>query len=178
MYNVPTGCLALAGISAPAAPPPALRQVPERREAVAAAAAPSLLLLLLRWVTPTLLRTPLRGVQVTHSRRRAAHTLLPHRGAAAAAAAAAVLGGELPLFIAAQLEIESKTSKRFIIIKFQALRYRRFQHGFHGLNLHHLTCCMGIIPPPCCIIIGGPCGIIWGGIPPCCIIWGGIIWGL
>ena len=41
--------------------------------------------------------------------------------------------------VMAQVEIESKNPKRFIIIQFQAPELRRLQHGFDRVNLHHPT---------------------------------------
>jgi len=41
-----------------------------------------------------------------------------------------------PLDVAAQVEFESRTRKRFAISWFQALRSRRFHRGFHRINLH------------------------------------------
>ena len=40
---------------------------------------------------------------------------------------------------AAQVEFESTSSKRFIKIRFQGLRSRRFQCGFDTVNLHRPT---------------------------------------
>jgi len=41
--------------------------------------------------------------------------------------------------VAAQVEFESQVSKRLITFQHQALRSRRFQHGFHRFNLHRRT---------------------------------------
>jgi hypothetical protein len=48
--------------------------------------------------------------------------------------------------VAAHVEFESKVRKRFHMFKVQALRFRRFQHGFDRFNLHRLT--MGWSRPP------------------------------
>ena len=41
--------------------------------------------------------------------------------------------------VAAQVEIESKTCKHFIIFQFQALSSRCFERGFDRVNLHRPT---------------------------------------
>jgi hypothetical protein len=40
--------------------------------------------------------------------------------------------------VAAQTEIESKP-QQFNVLQFQAINPRRFQRGFHGVNLHRPT---------------------------------------
>jgi hypothetical protein len=41
--------------------------------------------------------------------------------------------------VAAQDEFESKVRRRFIILYVQALSSRRYQHGYHGVNMHRPT---------------------------------------
>jgi hypothetical protein len=51
--------------------------------------------------------------------------------------------------VAAQVEFESNTSKRFIMFMFQALSSRRFQLGFDKVNLHRPT---GFWRDPLCLL--------------------------
>ena len=47
--------------------------------------------------------------------------------------------GGRALHVAAQAQFESEVLRRFIILQFQELSSKRFQHGFHRFNLHRPT---------------------------------------
>jgi hypothetical protein len=64
-----------------------------------------------------------------------------------------------PRAVAAQVEIESKIRKQFIIFWFQSLRSGRIQREFHRVNLRHPTVLVApvLYDAPACIRTSPPC---------------------